>query len=58
VKPFKAQIVWRNVINISLLHIFSFYGAYLAVTQAQTATLIDFGLTNHSKRTGLCGHFL
>lgn len=37
---YKRQIVWRNVIIFTYLHISAVYGLYLALTSAKWATLL------------------
>jgi len=37
-KPFKAKIVWRNVILFAFLHVGALYGFYLFLTAAKWAT--------------------
>jgi len=39
-KPFKAAIVWRNVIIFAYLHAAAIYGAYLIFTSAKLLTTI------------------
>ncbi|CAN8019950.1 unnamed protein product [Ixodes persulcatus] len=39
-KPFKAQIVWRNVILMGYLHLISLYGFYIIFTAAQWKTIL------------------
>lgn len=39
-KEYKMEIVWKNVILISVIHLFGLYGYYLLVTSAMWTTII------------------
>lgn len=39
-KPFKAQIVWKNVLYLSYFHLSAVYGLYLAVASAKLLTVL------------------
>jgi len=39
-KPQKIQIVWRNVVIYSILHLIAAYGFYVTVTQAMWSTIL------------------
>jgi hypothetical protein len=41
--PYKREIVWRNVITMSLLHLSALYGLYLCIVSAKWQT-IGFGI--------------
>jgi stearoyl-CoA desaturase (delta-9 desaturase) len=43
--PFKREIVWRNVVLMSLLHLSALYGLYLCFVSAKWQT-IAFGKYN------------
>lgn len=40
VAPFKAQIVWRNVVLMAYLHLAALYGMYLMFSSAKLSTSI------------------
>ena len=39
-KPYKMEIVWRNVILFALLHLGAFYGLYLLIFRAKWSTVV------------------
>jgi len=39
-KPFKVEIVWRNIALMTILHISALYGLYLYAAVAQIKTII------------------
>jgi hypothetical protein len=39
-KPFKVEIVWRNIFLMIILHSSAVYGLYLYSTKAQLKTII------------------
>jgi hypothetical protein len=41
--PYKTEIVWRNVIIMSLLHLSALYGLYLCIVSAKWQTFA-FGI--------------
>ena len=39
-RPFKLELVWRNVILMALLHILALYGINVAIFKAKWATIV------------------